>query len=150
MVLYLCVRIRAGGDAIPRLGRGHPPAANPTPFLTISKKAEGGAGEAAKKLKGTGVGLLRLYNLPKSLHQALLKSEGFLQTFLQIVGGPRRYAYTEQVVVLETLIPPAPPHSSLTPFARAAAVLSGELGCFVGVGGHSVKITRPSFTSSFL
>ena len=60
VVLYLCVRIRAGGDVVPRLGRGHPPAANPTPFLTISKKAEGGAGEAAKKLKGTGVGLLRL------------------------------------------------------------------------------------------
>jgi len=133
VVLYLCVRIRAGGDVVPRLGRGHPPAANPTPFLTISKKAEGGAGETAKKLKGTGGWFASPDNLPKSLHQAPFRGEGLIQTFLQIVGGPRRYAYTELVVMLETLTSPAPPHSSLTSFARAAAMLSGELSGFVGV-----------------
>lgn len=94
MALYLRVRIRARGDPSTSDAGIHPPATSKN-FLTISKKAEGGAGEAAKKLKGTGVGLLRLYNLPKSLHQAPFSGEGLIQTFLQIVGGPRRYAYTE-------------------------------------------------------
>ena len=52
MALYFCVRIGARGDAIPRLGALDSSRSNPKNFLTISKKAEGGAGEAAKKLKG--------------------------------------------------------------------------------------------------
>jgi len=46
-------------------------------------------------LKGTGGWFTSPDNLPKSLHQALSKSEGSLQIFLQIFGGPRRYAHTE-------------------------------------------------------
>ena len=52
MALYFCVRIRARCGAIPRLGRGQSPASNLQKFPYHLKKAEGGAGEAAKKLKG--------------------------------------------------------------------------------------------------
>ena len=51
MALYLCVRIGARGDTSAS-GAGSRPPATHKKFPYLSKKAEGGAGEAAKKLKG--------------------------------------------------------------------------------------------------
>tara|TARA_B100000745_G_scaffold247857_1_gene169897 strand:- start:2506 stop:2736 length:231 start_codon:yes stop_codon:yes gene_type:complete len=60
-MLYQNVRIGANLNATQRLGARSSPHAQQPPKISLPfKKAEGGAGEAAKKLKGTGVGLLRL------------------------------------------------------------------------------------------
>ena len=56
-MLYQNVRIGANLNATQRLGARSSPHAQQPPKISLPfKKAEGGAGEAAKKLKGTGVG----------------------------------------------------------------------------------------------
>lgn len=61
VVLYLRVRIGARGDAVPRLGARSSPHAQQPPKISLPyKKAEGGAGEAAKKLEGN-FGVAKLF-----------------------------------------------------------------------------------------
>ena len=72
MALYFCVRIRARCGAIPRLGRGQSPASNLQKFPYHLKKAEGGAGEAAKKLKGN-FGVAFAFQSSKSSSQSPFK-----------------------------------------------------------------------------
>jgi hypothetical protein len=55
-----CVRIRVRGDANSASGAGIRPRATPKNFLTITKEAEGGTGEAAKMLKGN-FGVAKLF-----------------------------------------------------------------------------------------
>jgi len=66
----------------------------------------------------------RRFVLQKALFQSPLYLRDFHFTFLRTRGVRGALAYTERVVYLAFAhITLAPPHSSLTPFARAAAVL---------------------------
>ena len=51
MALYLYVRIGARGDAVPHLGALDSSRSNLQKFSYLKRKAKGGVGEVAKKMK---------------------------------------------------------------------------------------------------
>ena len=123
MVLYFCVRFRACGDAIPRLGALVTSLSNSQNFPYHLKKAGGGAGEAAKKLKGNfGVAFALPYL--RNLFTTPLKRLGVCSELSSVWWQPEALAYTEQVVVPETL---TPHHFALA--AHFVCVACSVVGC---------------------
>jgi hypothetical protein len=74
-----CVVTRLGARSIPR-------AQQPKKFPYLSKKAEGGAGEAAKKMKGN-FWFARHYDLSKSSIQMSIYLRPFHVAFLRSCGA---------------------------------------------------------------
>ena len=103
VALYFCVRIGVRGDATqaPRGALDTSRAAIPKISLPF-KKRKGVQGEAAKKLKGN-FWFAHHYDLQKVSFKAPFRIEGFSFYFSSILWCPRRYAYTNRVVNLETL-----------------------------------------------
>ena len=71
---------------------------NPKNFLTF-QKAEGGAGEAAKKMKGN-FWFARHYDLQKVSFKAPFRIEGFSFYFSSVLWCPRRFARSTAVIYI--------------------------------------------------
>lgn len=125
MALYFRVRIGALGNAVRASSPRQLGPKNKRNFLTIKFSVEG-CGEGPTE-KGKDISLFwdRRFVLQKSSVSVSIYLRVFHFTFLRTRGVRGALAYTERVVILAFAhYTPAPPHSSLTPFALAAAVPS--------------------------
>ena len=84
----------------------------PPKIFLPKRKAKGGVGEVAKKMKENfGVAFALPYL--RKLFTNPLSGCGVCSELSSVWWQPEALAYTEPVVILYTLNPPAPPHSSL-------------------------------------
>ena len=130
MVLYFCVRIRAGGDSTPRAraaARQQPP--NISLSFLIKRK---GCGVSRQKVERKFWGCFCLTIPPKPLHKPLFRVRGLFRAFFGLASTRGALVYKPRGISRDAHTPP--PHTGRShSFAWPARWCSCSLDDFVGV-----------------